>query len=295
MVVMDGIGYRQETVGNAVAEAYTPHLDWLSSHCPVTLLRAHGTAVGHAFRRGHGQLRGGAQRHRRGAGLCPGAPAGQRGHRVRAPVRGKGWGRLIDFCRANGGTLHFIGLFSDGNVHSHIDHLKAMLTHAARKDRIPRARIHILLDGRDVGETSALDYVLPFEEFLRNSTLGAGVDYRIASGGGRMAITMDRYEANWDMVKPGWETHVAGDGGALRLGPGGHRNLSPGASRGHRPGPAAVRDRRDGGPVGRIVDGDRSFFSISAETGPSKSAAPSRMTISRSLTASPTPRSNTPA
>ena len=99
--------------------------------------------------------------------------------------------------------------------HSHIDHLTAMLTHAARKERIPRARVHILLDGRDVGETSALDYVCPFEGFLRDLNLGADVDYRIASGGGRMAITMDRYEANWEMVAEGWRTHVAGEGASL--------------------------------------------------------------------------------
>ncbi|NTW35631.1 MAG: flagellar biosynthesis protein FliQ, partial [Syntrophobacteraceae bacterium] len=125
---------------------------------------------------------------------------------------GRGWRRIIDYCRGHEGTLHFLGLLSDGNVHSHIDHLTAMLNHAARQDGIARARIHILLDGRDVGETSALEYVLPFEDFLSNLNTDAGVDYRIASGGGRMAITMDRYEANWAMVAQGWRTHVAGEG-----------------------------------------------------------------------------------
>jgi 2,3-bisphosphoglycerate-independent phosphoglycerate mutase len=69
-----------------------------------------------------------------------------------------------------------------------------------------------LLDGRDVGETSALQYVTRLEALLKKLRDHAGVDYRIASGGGRMKITMDRYEADWGMVELGWETHVAGEG-----------------------------------------------------------------------------------
>jgi 2,3-bisphosphoglycerate-independent phosphoglycerate mutase len=103
-----------------------------------------------------------------------------------------------------------MGLFSDGNVHSHIDHLKAMLTQA-KAEGVNKVRIHILIDGRDVGETSALEYILPFEAFLA-SLNGDGFDARIASGGGRMKITMDRYEANWAMVDLGWKTHVLGEG-----------------------------------------------------------------------------------
>ena len=102
------------------------------------------------------------------------------------------------------------GLFSDGNVHSHIDHLKAMVTEA-KKEGVTRVRIHILLDGRDVGETSALDYINPFEAFL-DGLRDADFDVMIASGGGRMQITMDRYEANWHMVEEGWKTHVLGIG-----------------------------------------------------------------------------------
>lgn len=60
-------------------------------------------------------------------------------------------------------------------------------------------------------ETSALDYVDPFEAFLADINK-EGFDYRIASGGGRMVVTMDRYNANWDMVRKGWEVHVHGNG-----------------------------------------------------------------------------------
>ena len=106
--------------------------------------------------------------------------------------------------------MHFIGLFSDGNVHSNIAHLKAMLEQA-KAEGVKKARVHILLDGRDVGETSALEYVEPFEEYL-NSLRSDNFDIAIASGGGRMNITMDRYEADWDMVRKGWEIHVLGKG-----------------------------------------------------------------------------------
>ena len=81
----------------------------------------------------------------------------------------------------------------------------------AKEEGVARVRVHILLDGRDVGETSALDYVLPFEDFL-TSLRSDSFDVRIASGGGRMKITMDRYEANWAMVELGWKTHVLGEG-----------------------------------------------------------------------------------
>ena len=122
---------------------------------------------------------------------------------------GTAWQEVVANAKHDGATLHFIGLFSDGNVHSHIDHLKAMIVEAKREG-VRRVRIHVLLDGRDVGETSALDYVDPFEEFLA-SLRDNGFDARIASGGGRMNITMDRYEADWSMVERGWHCHVLAD------------------------------------------------------------------------------------
>jgi len=260
MVVMDGIGYRRETVGNAVAEAYTPHLDWLLSHCPVALLCAHGTAVGMPSNEDMGNSEVGHNAIGAGRVYAQGARLVKEAIESGRLFEGRGWGRVIDFCRSSGGTLHFLGLFSDGNVHSHIDHLKAMLTHAARTDRIPRARIHALLDGRDVGETSALDYVLPFERFIEELNAGAGVDYRIASGGGRMAITMDRYEANWDLVAQGWKTHVAGEGRCFpsaRAAIETYRQEHPGVIDQDLP-PFVIADAD--GPVGRIVDGDAVVF-----------------------------------
>ncbi|MEJ5348963.1 MAG: 2,3-bisphosphoglycerate-independent phosphoglycerate mutase [Desulfosoma sp.] len=260
LVIMDGIAYASNTEGNAVANAYTPHLDWLLSHCPYTLLKAHGTAVGLPSdgdmgnsEVGHNAL-GAGRVYAQGARLVNEALATGR------LFEGKTWRRLMDFCRENQGTLHFIGLFSDGNVHSHLDHLKKMLEHAAHAEKIPRCRLHILLDGRDVGETSALEYVVPFEKFLENLNRSAGVDYRIASGGGRMVITMDRYEANWDMVARGWKTHVAGEGRffasaveAIET----YRKEIPGVIDQDLP-PFVIADST--GPIGPIRDGDSVIF-----------------------------------
>ncbi|AAU92983.1 phosphoglycerate mutase, 2,3-bisphosphoglycerate-independent [Methylococcus capsulatus str. Bath] len=208
-VVMDGFGYSPKTTGNAIAQAYTPTLDRLLATCPHTLLKAHGKAVGMPSdddmgnsEVGHNAL-GSGQIYHQGAALVAEAIASG------ALFEGTAWREIMDNARQHGSTLHFIGLLSDGNVHSHIDHLKAMIVRAKAEGQ-RRVRIHILLDGRDVPETSALEYVGPFEAFLaelRDETF----DARIASGGGRMNITMDRYEADWGMVERGWHTHVLGE------------------------------------------------------------------------------------
>lgn len=257
---MDGIGFRKDTEGNAVANAHTPHLDWLLANCPWTLLKAHGTAVGLPSDEdmgnsevGHNAF-GAGRFYPQGARLVNEALASGRIYESRA------WQHLVRFCREHDGALHFIGLFSDGNVHSHIDHLKLMIRRAAFQEKLPRVRVHILLDGRDVGETSALDYVIPFEAFLKEVNEQAGVDYRIASGGGRMKVTMDRYEADWGMVALGWKTHVAGEGRAFPSAEEAIRTY-----RDERPGvidqdlPAFVIANPDG-PVGPIRDGDSVIY-----------------------------------
>jgi len=108
-----------------------------------------------------------------------------------------------------GGAVHFLGLLSDGNVHSHIDHLFAMLERAAQAG-CKKLYVHALIDGRDVPPTSGLEYVDRTEHFLAQLR-ASGIDARIVSGGGRMRITMDRYEADWAMVERGWHTHVLAD------------------------------------------------------------------------------------
>ena len=209
-IVMDGVGLAPNTVSNAVAGAYTPNLDALMKNYPMVTLKAHGTAVGLPSDDDMGNSEVGHNALGAGQVFAQGAKLVSNSIESGKMFASATWKELIANVLANGSTLHFLGLFSDGNVHSHIDHLKAMLTQA-KKEGIARVRVHILLDGRDVGETSAFDYIDPFEDFLA-SLNDASFDAQIASGGGRMTITMDRYEANWAMVEAGWKTHVLGEG-----------------------------------------------------------------------------------
>ncbi len=209
-IVMDGVGIAPDTVANAVSQAYTPTLDMIMAKYPCVKLKAHGTAVGLPTdddmgnsEVGHNAL-GSGQVFAQGAKLVSESIANGK------MFASNTWQNIVANAKDNDSTLHFIGLFSDGNVHSHIDHLKAMIDRA-KVENVKRVRLHILIDGRDVGETSALDYIVPFEEYL-DSLRTPDFDIMIASGGGRMVITMDRYEANWQMVELGWKTHVLGEG-----------------------------------------------------------------------------------
>jgi len=265
-VVMDGVGCCPREEGNAVKQAYKPVLDHLIETCPHLLLKAHGTAVGLPSdddmgnsEVGHNAI-GAGKVYNQGAKLVNGAIAS--GRMFESAV----WQDILKRLAAGGGpdpTLHFIGLFSDGNVHSHIDHLKAMIARA-KQDGVRRVRVHILLDGRDVGETSALEYVEPFERFLAGLNAGGGFSARIASGGGRMKITMDRYEANWGMVELGWKTHVLGEGRAF---PGAAAAIECYRQEAEAAGGKVIDQDlppfvvADGGkPVGPIQDGDSVVF-----------------------------------
>ncbi len=209
-VVMDGVGLAPDTISNAVAGAYTPTLDMLMAKYPMVSLKAHGTAVGLPSDDDMGNSEVGHNALGSGQVFAQGAKLVSNSIESKKMFTSNTWCELISNVKNNSSVLHFIGLFSDGNVHSHIDHLKAMLEQA-KVEGVNKVRIHILIDGRDVGETSALEYILPFEDFLA-SLNDESFDARIASGGGRMKITMDRYEANWAMVDLGWKTHVLGEG-----------------------------------------------------------------------------------
>lgn len=210
LVIMDGVGIGDGGPGDAVKLAHTPNLDRLLATCPHTQLKAHGTAVGLPTDEdmgnsevGHNTL-GCGQVYAQGAKLV--------GESLASGVifASKAWKELTAGVKASGGALHFLGLLSDGNVHSHIDHLFALLRQA-KKDGIAKVFCHVLLDGRDVPATSALQYIGQLEDVL--SSLNDGTfEGRIASGGGRMYLTMDRYEADWEMVKRGFDCHVHGIG-----------------------------------------------------------------------------------
>jgi 2,3-bisphosphoglycerate-independent phosphoglycerate mutase len=253
LIVLDGVGLGPRDDGNAWHLAHTPFLDGLVAGPVSGALRAHGTAVGMPSDADMGNSEVGHNALGAGRVFDQGAKLVQAAIDSGELFAGPTWAWLVEACAA-GGTLHLIGLLSDGNVHSHVGHLRALLD-AAASAGVGRLRVHPLLDGRDVGETTALDYLAPLEAHLAALT-ERGVDARVASGGGRMITTMDRYEANWEIVARGWRAHVLGDG---------RRFASAGAAietfRAEQPGiidqnlpPFVVADAA--GPVGPIEDGD---------------------------------------
>lgn len=257
-VVMDGVGVSSGHEGNAVADAYTPVLDQLLSHRPNTRLAAHGPAVGMPSKDdmgnsevGHNAI-GAGQIYSQGAALVSEAIASG------SLFSGEAWQAVVSNVAGSDRSLHLLGLFSDGNVHSHINHLKALIVDA-KSAGVRRVRVHVLLDGRDVPETSALEYLEPFEGFL-GEVRGEQFDARIASGGGRMFLTMDRYEADWSMVERGWQTHVLGEGRRFASAIEAVETLraeTPGVID-QNLGAFVIAD--DKGPVGPVLDGDSVVF-----------------------------------
>ncbi len=254
VVVMDGVGVREERFGNAVQLAWTPAMAWLKHNGLYTTLRAHGTAVGLPSDAdignsevGHNAL-GAGRIFDQGAKLVNQAMAS--GRMFAEPA----WRDLIRSVASHAGTLHFLGLLSDGNVHSHEQHLHQMLIRA-KQDGVKRVRIHVLFDGRDVGEKSAEIYVEHLEKVLAQLRMD-DFDVVPASAGGRMRITMDRYEADWGMVERGWRVHVLGEGQPYPSLMAALRECRQDSSLTDQYLPEFVIADADGKPVGPVHDGD---------------------------------------
>ncbi len=257
LVIMDGVGLGRRDESDGVFLAYTPVLDELLAEPVCTSLRAHGTAVGLPSDEDMGNSEVGHNALGAGRVFAQGARLVNDAIRTGALFEGAAWRTAAQRGR-DGGTVHFIGLLSDGNVHSHITHLFAMLDRCAQ-DGVRRVRVHPLLDGRDVGERSALTYLSALEaQLARYKT--AGLDYRVASGGGRMVTTMDRYNANWPVVERGWNAHVLGIGRQFA-------SASEAVETYYREDPTSTDQYLDsfvvaeaGVPVGTIQDGDAVIF-----------------------------------
>jgi 2,3-bisphosphoglycerate-independent phosphoglycerate mutase len=264
LVILDGVGlYRGRSEGydgNAFDIAATPNLDRLFSEAPVFLaLKAHGTAVGLPTDGDMGNSEVGHNAIGAGRIFEQGAKLVNQAISTGSIFEGRAWRRLVARVKETEGSFHLIGLLSDGNVHSHIDHLEALIRRLA-SEGVGRIRIHPLADGRDVDPVSFHLYLERLEGLLREVS-GNGIDARVASGGGRMQITMDRYEADWEMVRRGWETHVAGKGRkfpsaaeAVRV----LREENPGVI--DQDLPPFVVAAESGEPVGPVCDGDSVVF-----------------------------------
>jgi len=210
LVVMDGVGFSKTGLGDAVTLANTPTLDSLLANYPNVKLKAHGSAVGLPSDDDMGNSEVGHNALGCGQIYSQGAKLVNESITSGKMFESQAWKEIVNNAVEHNSTLHFMGLLSDGNVHSNISHLIAMIK-KAKEDKVNKVRVHVLLDGRDVPATSALTYVDQLEDALKGLN-DASFDGQIASGGGRMKITMDRYQANWKMVEDGWHTHVEGNG-----------------------------------------------------------------------------------
>ena len=208
-VVLDGWGVGAPDETNAIHQATLPIMDRLRQNFPYTELWTHGKYVGLPS---ENDLGGSEVGHMTmGAGIIKQQGPTlirkliQSGDFFKIPALSK----IIKNCLNHNTPLHLLGLLSDGNIHSHLDHMQAIVRHAFHAG-IRCCYVHALLDGRDVGVQSALTYTEPFEKlFAELKEQRAEIDYAFASGGGREAITMDR-DNNWEKVETGWNIHVEG-------------------------------------------------------------------------------------
>eukprot|EP00955_Chlamydomonas_euryale_P097951 365117-Chlamydomonas_euryale.AAC.3 len=187
--ILDGFGENEfKDEFNAVHTASTPTVDALRE-VPgrFRTLKAHGTAVGLPSDADMGNSEVGHNALGAGQVVDQGARLVDIALETGKMFEGDGWKLISGAFESN--TVHFIGLLSDGGVHSRCDQLYGCINGAV-KSGAKKIRVHVLTDGRDVPDGSSLKYILELEEVLKKT----GVDAKIASGGGRMVVTMDRYE-----------------------------------------------------------------------------------------------------
>ncbi|MGA0863959.1 MAG: 2,3-bisphosphoglycerate-independent phosphoglycerate mutase [Ilumatobacteraceae bacterium] len=259
LAILDGVGLADPAGDNALTLAHAPFLhraiggDLAEGSAVSRPIAAHGTAVGLPSDADMGNSEVGHNIMGAGRIFDQGAKQVEAAFES-GTIWGDTWGEVM--ARRNA-QIHFIGLLSDGNVHSHIRHLETLLARAV-DDGARHLVCHVLFDGRDVTDGTAEKYLKRLEDAIERLTEHApGVRIVIGSGGGRMCTTMDRYEADWDIVERGWRAHAAGSargftsaGAALAA----LRSENPGVSDQYHPEFTVVD--ADGRPVGAMDDGD---------------------------------------
>ena len=198
---MDGFALGEDIPGNAVQAANTPQLDYLFSQYPFCQLEASGLDVGLP----EGQMGNSEVGHTNiGAGrvVFQDLPRISRAIEDGSFFENPAYLAAIRACKESGGALHLMGLLSDGGVHSHIDHLFALLELAKRQE-VPQVYVHAFLDGRDVSPTSGLGFVQQLQDKMRE--LGVG---QIADLSGRY-YAMDR-DSRWERLQRAYDALAGG-------------------------------------------------------------------------------------
>jgi 2,3-bisphosphoglycerate-independent phosphoglycerate mutase len=206
LIVMDGWGMGTGGQEDAVTQANTPVFDKLWNRYAHTELMTHGKYVGLPSNKDMGGSEVGHLTMGAGQILDQGPTRINNAIADGSFYNSEALHKVIA-QGLSGGTIHLLGLLSDGNIHSHIDHFIALARYAAQQG-VKRLRVHALLDGRDVGIQTAQNYIKQLETLFTELN-AQGCDYAFASAGGREQIIMDR-DQDWGKVKPGWDAMVHG-------------------------------------------------------------------------------------
>ena len=203
LIILDGFAFREEVKGNAVAQANKPNFDRYWNAYPHATLVASGEAVGLP----DGQMGNSEVGH---LNIGAGRIVYQSLTRIHKSIRDGDFFRndkflaAVEHAKKHGSKLHVMGLLSDGGVHSHYEHLFALLK-LAKANGLTQVYVHGFLDGRDVGPTTALDYILETEKQMTEIGIG-----KFASIHGRY-YAMDR-DKRWERVRLTYDALVDGIG-----------------------------------------------------------------------------------
>src|ERR1700712_4026412 len=202
LIILDGWGYGRNDQSNAIIAANTPFVDGMLKQYPNSKLEASGTAVGLPA----GQMGNSEVGH---MNLGAGRVVYQELGRIHKAVDDQEFDtnpvikQAFDYAKANNKDVHFIGLVSDGGVHSHIKHLKGLCDVAGRF-QLPHVYIHAFLDGRDTDPQGGVKYLTDIENHIQGSNV------KIASAIGRY-YAMDR-DNRWERVRKAYDVMVNGEG-----------------------------------------------------------------------------------
>ncbi len=196
LIIMDGFGLNPDTYGNAIKAAKTPNLDEIFKKYPMTSLEASGLKVGLP----EGQMGNSEVGHLNiGAGRIIYQDLTEITKSIEDGdfFNNRALLSAIDHVKENHSALHIFGLLSDGGVHSHIEHIKAILD-LAKANKLPFVYLHCFMDGRDVPPTSGINYIKEIEDYMSKINLG---EIGLVSG---RYYAMDR-DKRWERVEQAYD------------------------------------------------------------------------------------------
>lgn len=202
LIIMDGVGLRDEEYGNAFKQANTPNFDYLWNNYPHCCLEASGEAVGIP----KGQMGNSEVGH---TNIGAGRIVYQSLVKINRSIQDETFFSndafllAIDNCKKNNSNLHLLGLVSDGGIHSHINHLIALLE-LCKRENFDRVYIHALLDGRDTEPLVAPKYI----DYLKEKIKEIGVGKIVTIGGRYYAMNRDR---NWELTSLAYNAIINGE------------------------------------------------------------------------------------